>query len=100
LAQPPPSIHRNSLAVATQAPTPVRRATDPLPLGIPPPITPMRRASESGPRGQGTLVSTRVRFNDENLICPSPIPMHDRRKGWHNRRGYVLSRPFPCVRDF
>jgi hypothetical protein len=95
LAQPPPSIHRNSLAVVTQAPTPVRRATDPLPMAIPPPLTPMRRASESGPRGQGTLVSTRVRFNDENLICPSPIPMHERRKGWHNRRGYVLSRPFP-----
>ena len=90
-----PSIHRNSLAVVPQAPAPVRRATDPLPVGIPPPITPMRRASESGPRGQGTLVSTRVRFNDENLICPSPIPMHERRKGFHNRRGYVLSRPSP-----
>lgn len=100
LPQPPPSIHRNSLAVVTQAPTPVRRATDPLPVGIPTPITPMRRASESGPRGQGTLVSTRVRFNDENLICPSPIPMHERRKGWHNRRGYVLSRPFPWGKDF
>lgn len=90
LAQPPPSIHRNSLAIVNQAPTPVRRATDPLPVGIAPPITPMRRASESGPRGQGTLVSTRVRFNDENLICPSPIPMHERRKGWHNRRGDQL----------
>jgi hypothetical protein len=100
LAQPPPSVHRNSLAVATQAPAPVRRATDPLPMGIPLPITPMRRASESGPRGQGTLVSTRVRFNDENLICPSPIPMHERRKGWHNRRGYVLSRPFPMGNRF
>ncbi len=95
LAQPPPSIHRNSLTVVTQAPPPVRIATDPLPIGIPHPITPMRRSSESGPRGQGTLVSTRVRFNDENLICPSPIPMHERRKGWHNRRGYVPSRPSP-----
>ena len=101
LAQPPPSIHRNSLAIVTQPPVPVRRATDPLPMGMPPPITPMRRASESGPRGQGTLVSTRVRFNDENLICPSPIPMHERRKGWHNRRGYVSSRPLPMrVKDF
>jgi hypothetical protein len=84
--QPPPSVHRNSYA---QPPAPVRRATDPLPLAIPPPPATARRASESTPRGQGTLVSTRVRFNDENLICPSPIPMHERRKGWHNRRGYV-----------
>ena len=88
-AQPPPSLHRNSLAVV-QAPAPVRRATDPLPVGISPPPVASRRASESSPRGQGTLVSTRVRFNDENLICPSPIPMHERRKGWHNRRGYVF----------
>lgn len=87
--QPPPSHHRNSLAVV-QAPAPVRRATDPLPVGISPPPPASRRASESSPRGQGTLVSTRVRFNDENLICPSPIPMHERRKGWHNRRGYVF----------
>ena len=86
--QPPPSVHRNSLSV-TQAPTPVRRATDPLPIAIPSPVS-VRRASESAPRGQGTLVSTRVRFNDENLICPSPIPMHERRKGFHNRRGYVF----------
>jgi hypothetical protein len=92
--QPPPSVHRNSLSVS-QAPTPVRRATDPLPIAIPSPVS-VRRASESAPRGQGTLVSTRVRFNDENLICPSPIPVHERRKGFHNRRGCVfhpLSRP-------
>lgn len=87
--QPPPSVHRNSFS---QPPAPVRRSTDPLPLALPPPSAAARRASESAPRGQGTLVSTRVRFNDENLICPSPIPMHERRKGWHNRRGYVFSR--------
>jgi hypothetical protein len=86
LAQPPPSVHRNSYS---QPPAPVRRSTDPLPMAILPPPATARRASESTPRGQGTLVSTRVRFNDENLICPSPIPMHERRKGWHNRRGYV-----------
>ncbi|KAI0052047.1 hypothetical protein FA95DRAFT_1484348 [Auriscalpium vulgare] len=34
-------------------------------------------------------VSTRVRF-DENLICPSPIPFHERRKGWFNARGDQL----------
>jgi hypothetical protein len=44
-------------------------------------------------------VSTRVRFDDENLICPSPIPMNERRKGFYNRRGYVLSKPFRFVVD-
>jgi hypothetical protein len=88
--QPPHAVHRNSLALVPQPPAgPVRRATDPLPMAIPAPQPPVRRASESPPRGQGTLVSTRVRFNDENLICPSPIPMHSRRRGWHNRRGCV-----------
>jgi hypothetical protein len=88
--QPPPlSIHRNSIVGVALPPVPVRRATDPLPTVSPGPPAPVRRA-ESAPRGQGTLVSTRVRFNDENLICPSPIPMHERRKGWHNRRGYAF----------
>jgi hypothetical protein len=89
--QPPPAVHRNSLAIVPhQPPAPVRRATDPLPIVALPPQPPVRRASESVPRGQGTLVSARVRFNDENLICPSPIPMHERRRGFHNRRGCVL----------
>ena len=89
-AQPPPqSFHRNSIISVPQPPVPVRRATDPLPVAVPPPPATARRASESSPRGQGTLVSTRVRFNDENLICPSPIPMNERRRGWHNRRGYA-----------
>lgn len=88
--QPPPAIHRNSMNIAPQPPATIRRATDPLPMAIPPPQAPVRRASESSPRGQGILVSTRVRFNDENLICPSPVPMHERRKGFHNRRGCVF----------
>ena len=79
---------------------PCARATDPLPVGIPTPITPMHHAPESGPRGQGSLVSTGVRFNDENPICPSSIPMHERRKGWYNRRRCVLSRHFPWGKDF
>ena len=88
--QPPPqSIHGNSITGVPLPPAPVRRATDPFPTVNPGPPPPLRRA-ESAPRGQGTLVSTRVRFNDENLICPSPIPMHERRKGWYNRRGYAL----------
>lgn len=31
-----------------------------------------------------------LRWND-NLICPSPIFADQRRKGWYNRRGYVVS---------
>ncbi|KAI0253437.1 hypothetical protein BJV78DRAFT_1194373 [Lactifluus subvellereus] len=88
--QPPPlSIHGNSITGVSLPLAPVRRATDPFPAVNPGPPAPLRRA-ESAPRGQGTLVSTRVRFNDENLICPSPIPMHERRKGFHNRRGDQL----------
>jgi len=91
LAPQPPSqaIHRNSLSVVPQRPASVYRATDPLFIAVPPSQSPLRRAPESPPRDRGILVSTRVRFNDENLICPSPIPMHERRKGWHNRRGCV-----------
>lgn len=88
--QPPQSVHRNSVSAVPQPPLPVRRATDPLPASNPSPPVSARRSSDSAPRGQGLLVSTRVRFNDENLICPSPIPMHERRRGWHNRRGDQL----------
>ncbi|KAH9025955.1 hypothetical protein EDB85DRAFT_1869204 [Lactarius pseudohatsudake] len=86
----PQSVHRNSVSAGPQPPLPVRRATDPLPAPNPSPPVSARRSSDSAPRGQGLLVSTRVRFNDENLICPSPIPMHSRRRGWHNRRGDQL----------
>lgn len=49
----------------------------------PPPVLPgvLTMSMSSGPRG--------VRW-DENLICPSPVPMHARRKGWFNRRGDQL----------
>jgi hypothetical protein len=70
--QPPSlqSVRRNSVSAP---PLPVRRATDPLPIpNIPPPVS-ARRSSESGPRGQGLLVSTRVRFDDEHLMSvPDP----------------------------
>jgi hypothetical protein len=92
----PPSlqgVHRNSISAP---PLPVRRATDPLPIPNPPPPVSARRSSESAPRGQGLLVSTRVRFDDENLICPSPIPRDERRQGFYNRRGYV----FPLILSF
>ncbi|ETW75703.1 hypothetical protein HETIRDRAFT_455408 [Heterobasidion irregulare TC 32-1] len=40
-------------------------------------------------RPQPILNTRCVRWN-ENLICPSPIPTHQRRKGWFNRRGDQL----------
>ncbi|KAI0062779.1 hypothetical protein BV25DRAFT_1825320 [Artomyces pyxidatus] len=43
----------------------------------------------SFPRQQAIQVCARVRW-DENLICPSPIPFHERRKGWFNKRGDQL----------
>jgi hypothetical protein len=91
----PQSIHRNSISDVALPPVPVRRATDPLPAVNPGPPAPLLHA-ESAPSGQGTLVSTRVRFNDENLICQSSIPIHERRKGWYNRRGYA-SYPVPSI---
>ena len=39
-------------------------------------------------RSQTTPVPRSVRWC-ENLVCPSPILPHQRRKGWFNRRGYV-----------
>ncbi|TFY69795.1 hypothetical protein EVG20_g3010 [Dentipellis fragilis] len=51
------------------------------------------RSAPPEPTFTGALVRTqskgRVRWN-ENLICPSPIPQHERRKGWFNRRGDQL----------
>ena len=46
LPQPPPAIHHhNSMNIVSQPPTPVRRATDPLPMAIPPPqvLIPMHK---------------------------------------------------------
>ena len=44
----------------------------------------------SGVPGPGALVvatpKRNVRWN-ENLVCPSPVPPEQRRKGWFNRRG-------------
>ncbi|KAF8970330.1 hypothetical protein BDZ97DRAFT_1652631 [Flammula alnicola] len=48
---------------------------------------PPLRLSLSG-RSSAPLLRS-VRWN-ENLICPSPIPPSQRRKGWFNRRGDQL----------
>ena len=83
--QPPPSHDRNPLSVV-QAP-PLQRAPVLHPAVVPFPPAASRRAPESSSHGQGTLVSRRVRFNDESPISSSPMPMRERRKGWYNRRG-------------
>ena len=52
---------------------------------------PVQIPQAGAPARPQPILNTRcVRWN-ENLICPSPIPTHQRRKGWFNRRGYVCS---------
>lgn len=58
---------------------PHRRNSD----GGHPHVHPARRA-----RSQTAPVPRSVRWSDD-LICPSPILPHQRRKGWFNRRGCV-----------
>ena len=47
---------------------------------------PPPRPVESSGRSSAPLIRS-VRWT-ENLICPSPVPASQRRKGWFNRRGY------------
>lgn len=70
----------NVLPTAAGTTTEASRTTEP---------QPQRRYSDGesnvADRASLTLFRT-VRWN-ENLICPSPIFPHERRKGWFNRRG-------------
>jgi len=50
---------------------------------------PGRRASAQALSGRSSAPLLRSVRWTENLICPSPIPAKQRRKGWFNRRGYV-----------
>lgn len=75
-----------------------------------PPATSVRNSSSSSPHNHhlaplhiGGLVESTVtisarrcvRWND-NLVCPSPIPRSQRRKGWYNCRGsVVVTNPLP-----
>ncbi|KAI0634705.1 hypothetical protein C8Q77DRAFT_1156110 [Trametes polyzona] len=81
---------------------PVRSQTAPAAVPAPSPpssSSPQRRNSQPAP-GQGGLTQTdgvvvvsaakrTVRWT-ENLVCPSPVPFEQRRKGWFNRRGDQL----------
>ena len=53
---------------------------------------PPPRPVESSGRSSAPLMRS-VRWT-ENLICPSPVPASQRRKGWFNRRGYCF---FICI---
>jgi hypothetical protein len=86
---PPPPVKRNSQASISpplQLPLEAGERVNVMSASTfaPPPI------SKREPSMRG------VRW-DENLICPSPVPLHARRKGWYNRRGQVQSLYFPSV---
>ena len=73
-------------------PHPHHRATISLPIqqrpSAPSPEVALSRVV-SNPEGvAATNVRRTVRWT-EDLICPSPVPPEQRRKGWYNRRGYV-----------
>ncbi|KJA16724.1 hypothetical protein HYPSUDRAFT_47096 [Hypholoma sublateritium FD-334 SS-4] len=84
------------LKVMNPAPSPPpMHPVEPIPL---PATEPHRRNSDGdqtpplrlplGGRSSAPLLRS-VRWN-ENLVCPSPIPTYQRRKGWFNRRGDQL----------
>ncbi|GBE89243.1 hypothetical protein SCP_1502510 [Sparassis crispa] len=50
---------------------------------------PLARATSAFEGGFGTTSRRCVRWT-ENLVCPSPVPPSERRKGWFNRRGDQL----------
>lgn len=64
--------------------------------------------SNASSRPRMLSISTRNVRWDQNLVCPSPVPLEERRKGWFNRRGYVFFHlhlhsallccyPLPCL---
>ena len=50
-----------------------------------------RQPSMGGGGGRRTMPNARTVRWDDNLICPSPILASQRREGFFNRRGYVVS---------
>lgn len=94
-----PQLHKHysTLLPDPSLPYAAARAANPPPMISPPPQATARHTSESSPHGQGTPVPTCVRFEDENMICPSPRPVHEQRKGWYKFCGcvFVISPLFP-----
>ncbi|OJT08272.1 hypothetical protein TRAPUB_811 [Trametes pubescens] len=94
--QPPrttPSVRAPEALVRTDTLTGVGPSTSP------PRSSPPRRDSQSSttqasptlPEGVVVVAASKrsVRWT-ENLVCPSPVPPEQRRKGWFNRRGDQL----------
>lgn len=77
---------RNS--VDTRPPPPSPRTSPQDPRANPVPVS-----NNSSGRPRLMSISTRNVRWDHNLVCPSPVPLEERRKGWFNRRGYVYSSP-------
>lgn len=99
-----PSLLKRTSAIFHKSPVPEAPAPRPSRPGALP-LDPQRRRSDGFnsvvPPRPTTPVQTpgpprNVRWN-ENLVCPSPIFASQRRKGWFNRRGYVLSSFDRCV---
>lgn len=76
---------RNS--VDTRPPPPPSSRTSPQD----PRAAPVPNSNSSSGRPRLMSISTRNVRWDQNLVCPSPVPLEERRKGWFNRRGYVFS---------
>lgn len=74
---------RNS--VDTRPPPPPSPRTSPQD----PRTNPIPVSNNSSGRPRLMSISTRNVRWDHNLVCPSPVPLEERRKGWFNRRGYV-----------
>ncbi|EIM81884.1 uncharacterized protein STEHIDRAFT_149645 [Stereum hirsutum FP-91666 SS1] len=75
---------RNS--VDTRPPPPPSPRTSPQdPRANPVPVS-----NNSSGRPRLMSISTRNVRWDHNLVCPSPVPLEERRKGWFNRRGDQL----------
>ncbi|KAI0316842.1 hypothetical protein OF83DRAFT_1059687 [Amylostereum chailletii] len=84
------------------APSPPRAPATPSPS----PRTPSSAASSiPGSLPSQASSASRVRWHD-NLVCPSPVPKHARRRGWFNRRGDQLwtnqgaYRPAPAGEEY
>lgn len=82
---------RNS--VDTRPPPPPSPRTSPQD----PRANPIPVSNSSSGRPRLMSISTRNVRWDHNLVCPSPVPLEERRKGWFNRRGYVYFSPSPSV---
>jgi len=83
----PQNFQDNSMAATNSIPR--RRRSD----GDQVPMNSTRSAVVDHVRASSTPPTRGVRWN-ENLICPSPVPPSQRRKGWYNRRGCVMLVPF------